>query len=199
MSILESVKGFFWGEPVDEVEEANAAPDAESYSHLYRSQNPSPGEHSVTASSQEGEEVPSRRRSRAGEGGERRAKNLGGNVIGLPTVSQPMSEIAVLEPRSFDEMLQVVRYLKERKSVILNLSLMDAVEAQRSVDFVAGATVISEGDQQRIGEGIFLFTPSCVTVTTGASMPETPPVSPFQMPVTPLWSTYGETRAVGGR
>jgi len=197
MSIIDSVKGWFVGEPIDESEEAPAAPDAEGYSHLYRTQNVAPVEHA--ASPQEGEELHSRRRHRAGEGVDRRSKNLGGNVIGLPTASQPMSEIAVLEPRSFDEMLQVVRHLKERKSVILNLSLMDAAEAQRSVDFVAGATVISEGDQQRIGEGIFLFTPSCVTVSTGSSTPETPPVTPFSMPVTPLWSTYGEARAVGGR
>ncbi|MEN9250979.1 MAG: cell division protein SepF [Thermostichales cyanobacterium HHBFW_bins_127] len=198
MSLLDSVKGFFWGEPVEEVEEAPMAPDPGDYSHLYGAQKSAAAE--SASSAVEAEEAAGRRRSRLGdqERQERRGKPIGGNVIGLPTATQPMSEIAVLEPRSFDEMLQVVRYLRERKSVILNLSLMDAAEAQRSVDFVAGATVISDGDQQRIGEGIFLFTPSCVTVTTGmtATTPEVNPVTPFPMPT---WSSYPESRVVGGR
>jgi cell division inhibitor SepF len=53
--------------------------------------------------------------------------------------------------------------------VILNLTMMEPDQAQRAVDFVAGGTFAIDGHQERIGESIFLFAPSCVTVTTAAS------------------------------
>ncbi|GAB4218169.1 MAG: hypothetical protein OHK0012_25870 [Synechococcales cyanobacterium] len=187
------------GDLEDQGEEEVAVPDAESYGQLYGQQPVA--DHPIAM---ETEEPAMRRRSRSGESAERRPARerhtSGSNVIGLPGVAQTVSEIAVLEPRSFDEMLQVVRHLRDRKSVILNLSLMDAAEAQRSVDFVAGATVISDGDQQRIGEGIFLFTPSCVTVTAGnaAHSPEATSHQPFQVP-TPIWAAYSDAKVVNGR
>jgi len=48
----------------------------------------------------------------------------------------------------------------------LNLTIMDPDQAQRAVDFVAGGTYAIDGHQERIGESIFLFTPSCVQVST---------------------------------
>ena len=44
--------------------------------------------------------------------------------------------------------------------------MMDPDQAQRAVDFVAGGTYAIDGHQERIGESIFLFTPSCVQVKT---------------------------------
>jgi cell division inhibitor SepF len=63
-------------------------------------------------------------------------------------------------------MPQVIQTLKERRSVVLNLNVMDPEEAQRAVDFVAGGTYAIDGHQERIGESIFLFTPNCVKVST---------------------------------
>lgn len=84
-----------------------------------------------------------------------------------------------MQPRSFSEMPEVIKALKERKSVVLNLTLMEADQAQRSVDFVAGATFTIDGHQERIGESIFLFTPNCVKVSTqvGGVRPATAPVA----------------------
>lgn len=76
------------------------------------------------------------------------------------------AEVLVMEPRAFEEMPQVIQALRERKSVVLNLSLMEPAQAQRAVDFVAGATYTIDGHQERVGENIFLFTPSCVQVRT---------------------------------
>ena len=75
-----------------------------------------------------------------------------------------------MEPRSFDEMPQAIQALRERKTVILNLTMMDPDQAQRAVDFVAGGTYAIDGHQERVGESIFLFAPSCVNVTS--SFPE---------------------------
>jgi cell division inhibitor SepF len=76
------------------------------------------------------------------------------------------SEVRLMEPRSFDEMPQAIQALRERKTVILNLTMMDPDQAQRAVDFIAGGTYAIDGHQERVGESIFLFAPSCVNVTS---------------------------------
>ena len=93
----------------------------------------------------------------------------GTNVIGLPGISSSVAEVCLMEPRSFDEMPRAIQALRERKTVILNLTMMEPDQAQRAVDFVAGGTFAIDGHQERVGESIFLFAPSCVTVTTAGS------------------------------
>ena len=97
--------------------------------------------------------------------GRKEGKNMN-NVIGMPGLANGNSEVIVIEPHSFEEMPQVIQALRERKSVVLNLNIMNPEEAQRAVDFVAGGTYAMDGHQERVGESIFLFTPSCVKVST---------------------------------
>tara|TARA_S200000501_G_scaffold289630_1_gene274511 strand:+ start:810 stop:1385 length:576 start_codon:yes stop_codon:yes gene_type:complete len=96
--------------------------------------------------------------------------NRSSNVVGMPGISTLSSEVSLMEPRSFDEMPQAIQALRERKTVILNLTMMDPDQAQRAVDFVAGGTYAIDGHQERVGESIFLFAPNCVNVTS--SFPE---------------------------
>jgi cell division inhibitor SepF len=124
----------------------------------------------------------------------------GSNVIGMPGISSSAAEVSLMEPRSFDEMPRAIQALRERKTVILNLTMMEPDQAQRAVDFVAGGTFAIDGHQERVGESIFLFAPSCVTVTTAASEePSSPTVlsrevsqEPEAAPA-PAWGreTYG--------
>ena len=88
------------------------------------------------------------------------------NVIGMPGLTNGNSEVVVIEPHSFEEMPQVIVALRERKSVVLNLNVMNPEEAQRAVDFIAGGTYAMDGHQERVGESIFLFTPSSVKVSS---------------------------------
>ena len=137
--------------------------DGDAYQNIYQQ------EQQVQAPPPQEEERPNRRRvrertvvgSEAGMG-----SNSMNNVIGMPGAVNGLSEVAVIEPRSFEEMPQVIQALRERKSVVLNLTIMDPDQAQRAVDFVAGGTYAIDGHQERIGESIFLFTPSCVQVST---------------------------------
>ena len=107
------------------------------------------------------------------------------NVVGMPGTSRfwsgSASEVLVMEPKSFEEMPRVIQSLRDRKSVVLNLTMMDAAQAQRAVDFVAGATFTIDGHQERVGESIFLFTPNCVQVRTQATPPQE---TPTQTPIT---------------
>ena len=92
------------------------------------------------------------------------------NVVGMPGIVHGVSEMILIEPRSFEEMPQVIDALRHRKSVILNMTLIRQEEAQRSVDFVAGGTYAIDGHYERIGDNIFLFTPNCVQVSTPANV-----------------------------
>ena len=108
------------------------------------------------------------------------------NVIGMPGLANGNSEVIVIEPHSFEEMPQVIQALRERKSVVLNLNVMNPEEAQRAVDFVAGGTYAMDGHQERVGESIFLFTPSCVKVSslTGIIHDVQNPETQIRRPVT---------------
>jgi cell division inhibitor SepF len=114
------------------------------------------------------------------------------NVVGLPNRSSTQ-EILLLEPRSFEEMPQIVAALRERKSVVINLALMDPDTAQRCVDFVAGGAYAIDGHQERLGENIFLFTPNYVQISSYPSptvQPQViqPPAQPRPNPPAPAWA-----------
>ncbi len=112
--------------------------------------------------------------------------NKSSKVVGMPGISNSSSEVSLMEPRSFDEMPQAIQALRERKTVILNLTMMDPDQAQRAVDFIAGGTFAIDGHQERVGESIFLFAPSCVSVTS--SSPEEASPSNVTTKNTPQYS-----------
>ena len=74
-------------------------------------------------------------------------------------------EIVVLEPRSFEEARAGADHLKARRPVIVNLRDAERELAKRIVDFTCGVTYAVDGQMQRVGDEIFLFTPSTVAVT----------------------------------
>jgi len=161
--------------------------DGEDYQNLYQQENPQPLQ-------QEDPRTRRRFRDRPMADSDVGVGSTMNNVIGMPGAANGISEVVVMEPRSFEEMPQAIQALRERKSVVLNLTIMDPDQAQRAVDFVAGGTYAIDGHQERIGESIFLFTPSCVQVSTQANVVhEVPQPQPARMTRTaapaPTWAT----------
>ncbi|MBD1821981.1 cell division protein SepF [Cyanobacteria bacterium FACHB-DQ100] len=200
MSIFSKLRDFVGlNEPVEYEYEYDEM-DGQDYQSLYQEESaPAP----VAATE---EETRSRRANRFRDRSVGIASETTGvgaamnNVIGMPGAANGISEVVVVEPRTFEEMPQVIQALRERKSVVLNLTIMDPDQAQRAVDFVAGGTYAIDGHQERIGESIFLFTPSCVQVSTQAGvineLPQAAPARPRASAPTPVWGT--EPRAVQG-
>jgi cell division inhibitor SepF len=85
------------------------------------------------------------------------------NIIGLNSALS-QSEMLIVEPKSFEDALEIVESLRSRKAVIVNLSSLEPEQAQRLIDFAAGATHAIDGHQERVGEGIFLFSPSNIVI-----------------------------------
>ena len=71
----------------------------------------------------------------------------------------------VCEPRSYEDSISIVKHLKDRKTVVLNLHLLDKEQALRIVDFLCGATHALSGSQQKIGDSVFIFTPVNVALS----------------------------------
>jgi cell division inhibitor SepF len=90
-------------------------------------------------------------------------KNL--RVLEHPS-SAMMAQVVVIEPHAFEEALDIIDHLKARKAVILNLHMLDTAQSQRVVDFLSGSTHALEGNQQRIGDGVFLFTPNNILIAS---------------------------------
>lgn len=86
----------------------------------------------------------------------------------LKVVSHPNYrgyEVVVSEPRSYEDSISIVKHLKDRKTVVLNLHLLDKEQALRIVDFLCGATHALSGSQQKIGDFVFIFTPVNVALS----------------------------------
>ena len=74
-------------------------------------------------------------------------------------------EVMVCEPRSYEDSIDLVKHLKDRKTVVLNLHLLDKEQALRIVDFLCGATHALSGNQQKIGDSVFIFTPENIALS----------------------------------
>ena len=85
-----------------------------------------------------------------------------GKVISLH--NQTRMRVVVVEPISFKDAKRVVDHLKGRQPVVLNLEGIEEELCQRIIDFVSGATFATDGGVQKVGEGIFLFTPNNIDI-----------------------------------
>lgn len=86
-------------------------------------------------------------------------------VLNHPSINRGGSEVVVVEPRSFDDAATIVQHLKDRKIVMLNLHLLDKEQSQRTIDFVCGASQALNGSPKKVGDLVFVFAPSNVTLS----------------------------------
>ena len=67
--------------------------------------------------------------------------------------------IVFFYPKSYGEVKQLIDYLKQGESVMLNLDGIGDAEAQRMLDFSSGAVYAVNGSIKRVAGNIFLLTP----------------------------------------
>ena len=78
-------------------------------------------------------------------------------------VTMPQNQsirMVISQPTSFEQSEEICNYLKERKSVIVNLEYVNKDIARRIVDFVSGAVHAVDGHIQKISNSIFLIAPT---------------------------------------
>jgi cell division inhibitor SepF len=75
-----------------------------------------------------------------------------------------LPEVVVMNPVRFEEATAAVQAVQQLKTVVLHLAGMEPEEAQRTIDFVSGVVFAMDGQSERLGETVFLFAPSLVTI-----------------------------------
>ena len=78
-------------------------------------------------------------------------------VVSMPAPQQV--RMVITQPTSFEQSEEICNYLKERKSIIVNLEYVNKDVARRIVDFISGAVHALDGHIQKVSNGIFLIAP----------------------------------------
>ena len=78
-------------------------------------------------------------------------------VVNMPQVQQ--IKMVISQPTSFEQSEEICNYLKEKKSVIVNLEYVNKDVARRIIDFLSGAVHALDGHIQKVSNSIFLVAP----------------------------------------
>ncbi len=94
-------------------------------------------------------------------------RNRDNKVVNMPQ-SQTNSnaiKMVISQPTSFEQSDEICSFLKERKSVIVNLEYVNKDVARRIVDFISGGVYALDGYIQKVSNSIFLVAPSNYEIT----------------------------------
>ena len=73
--------------------------------------------------------------------------------------------VKVIRPQTFNEAQIVADFLKEGKTIVVNLEGIEIGQAQRIIDFASGSCYAIDGNLQKVSNFIFIITPSGVEVS----------------------------------
>lgn len=96
---------------------------------------------------------------------EPRERNFWGKkVVNMPQTQQV--RMVISQPTNFEQAEEICSYLKNRKSVIVNLEYVNKDVARRIVDVMSGAVHALDGHIQKISNSIFLIAPTYYEIST---------------------------------
>ena len=78
-------------------------------------------------------------------------------IINMPHVQAV--KMVITQPTTFEQSEEICNYLKERKSIIVNLEYVNKDVARRIIDFLSGAVHALDGHIQKVSNSIFLVAP----------------------------------------
>ena len=78
-------------------------------------------------------------------------------IVSMPQVQQV--KMVITQPTCFEQSEEICNYLKEKKSIIVNLEYVNKEVARRIIDFISGAVHALDGHIQKVSNSIFLIAP----------------------------------------
>lgn len=75
------------------------------------------------------------------------------------------SEVYVIKPQEFNEAQTVTDFLKDGKTIVINMEGIELTAAQRIIDFIGGACYALDGTLQAISSNIFIAAPQDIEVS----------------------------------
>lgn len=91
-------------------------------------------------------------------------RNKESKVVNMPQTHQV--RMVISQPTSFEQAEEICDYLKNRKSVIVNLEYVNKDVARRIVDVMSGAVHALDGHIQKVSNSIFLIAPTYYEIST---------------------------------
>jgi cell division inhibitor SepF len=91
----------------------------------------------------------------------------------VPLGGSGTSKIIIVKPNNFDDSTDIADELKARRPVIFDVGTLEAEEARRIVDFIAGAVYGVDGNIRRVSGGIFVAAPAHIDITGDAFKEQT--------------------------
>ena len=73
--------------------------------------------------------------------------------------------VKVIRPQTFNEAQIVADFLKEGKTIVVNLEGIEIGQAQRIIDFTSGSCYAIGGNLQKVSNYIFIVTPKSVDIS----------------------------------
>ena len=86
-------------------------------------------------------------------------------VVNMPQAQSNAIKMVISQPTTFEQSDEICAFLKERKSVIVNLEYVNKDVARRIVDFISGGVYALDGYIQKVSNSIFLVAPSNYEIT----------------------------------
>ena len=93
---------------------------------------------------------------------ERRGFIKRNKVVSMPQQSVRM---VISQPTSFEQSEEICGFLKEKKSVIVNLEYVNKDVARRVIDFISGGVYCLDAHIQKVSNSIFLIAPMNYEIT----------------------------------
>lgn len=81
-------------------------------------------------------------------------------VVAMPQSQTNAIKMVISQPTTFEQSDEICSFLKEKKSVIINLEYVNKDVARRIVDFVSGGVYALDGYIQKVSNSIFLIAPA---------------------------------------
>ena len=95
----------------------------------------------------------------------RSARNTSGTSNKVVSMNSRGSEVYVIKPQEFNEAQTVTDFLKDGKTIVINMEGIELTAAQRIIDFIGGACYALDGSLQAISSNIFIAAPQDIEVT----------------------------------
>ena len=86
-------------------------------------------------------------------------------VVAMPQAQANSIRMVISQPTTFEQSDEICSFLKEKKSVIVNLEYVNKDVARRIIDFISGGVYALDGYIQKVSNSIFLVAPSNYEIT----------------------------------
>ena len=94
-----------------------------------------------------------------------RKNGTNNKVVSMPQQGGQAIKMVISQPTTFEQSDEICSFLKEKKSIIVNLEYVNKDVARRIVDFISGGVYALDGYIQKVSNSIFLVAPSNYEIT----------------------------------